>query len=57
MISWTKYIPHHRRAEYEALGWVITDALKETHHGEWSYLGTWKGGENEIPPLPEGEKE
>ena len=42
-ITWMRYVPIHRRAEFEAAGWTVTDKLKETHHGQFAYLGIWRG--------------
>jgi len=54
MISWVKYIARDEKDAYERLGWTIKDSLAGTHHDEYSpYIGTWRGGENEIPPIPE----
>src|SRR5690348_12774979 len=47
-----RYIPKERKADYERLGWEITGDLDGTHHGEWSVLGIWVGGEHEVPPEP-----
>src|SRR5512139_3642837 len=53
-VSWTKYIPHNERQDYERLGWTITDALTGTHHGVHSVLGTWRSDDpNATPPKPE----
>jgi len=54
MISWTKFIGKHLKEEYERMGWTVSDSLKGTPHGEWSYIGVWKG--EGKPPLPESEK-
>ena len=49
-ISWTKYIPKEQKEIYEALGWQVADKLRETPHGEWSYIGIWTGeGDPEMP--------
>lgn len=50
-ISWAKYVPIERRADYEKLGWVIdSEALSLTPHGQWSLIGIWPG--EGYPPLP-----
>ncbi|GEM_PF-4130816 len=33
-----QFIPHHRRAEYEAKGWTVSDDLSDTHNGRHSVL-------------------
>ena len=33
-----QFIPHHRRPEYEAKGWTVSDDLADCHHGAHSVL-------------------
>lgn len=53
-IKWVKYVPRHLKGEYEALGWQVSDSLKGLSHGDYSYIGVWKGEGD--PKLPESEK-
>ncbi len=54
IVTWRHlaYVPHHRRAEFEALGWKVEDKLNGTHHGDWSCIGEWVGPEGQEPPMP-----
>ena len=47
-----KYIPKQFKEEYEALGWIVRDALAGTHHGDWSYIGEFFSDRDEEPPMP-----
>ena len=52
--SYLKYVPKKLKAEYEALGWTVTDDLKGTHHGDYSYIGKYVTDRDRPPPMPEG---
>ena len=41
-IEWYRYVPHWRRAAYEALGWIFAAHLGRTH-GHWAVLMMWAG--------------
>jgi hypothetical protein len=48
-VTYYRYVPHSRRASYEAIGWLST-AVLEGHHGYWSVLMIWAGdGEPQEP--------
>lgn len=49
MITWLKLVPHHRRAEFEAIGWVFSSDLGSTH-GFWSCLMRWAGEGGPVMP-------
>ena len=36
-----RYAPHHAADDFLRLGWVPSDALAGTIHGEWSVLMFW----------------
>lgn len=43
MVSWLKYVPHPEILVHLALGWVISDDLGGTNHGNYSVLMMWSG--------------
>lgn len=49
-ISWTKYIPKQQKEAYEELGWRVDDKLRESPHGEYSYIGVWQGDGDPVMP-------
>ena len=54
-ISYLRYVPGPRLAEWEALGWRHVDDGKIYHHDHYSCLCEWKG-EGE-PPIPVSQKQ
>jgi hypothetical protein len=44
------YVPNGFVQPWEKLGWVVTPALNDTHHAEYSVLMRWAGeGEPKYP--------
>jgi hypothetical protein len=43
MITWHRYVRHSDVPSYIAKGWVVTDDLAGTSHGQWSVLMQWEG--------------
>ena len=48
--AWYRYVPHGRRAAYEAAGWTF-DADLGPVHGFWTVLMRWTGAGD--PPAME----
>jgi hypothetical protein len=42
-VTWLRYVPHSLRSEYEAKGWVISNEMEDTNHGQWSVLMIYEG--------------
>ena len=42
-ISWLRYVPHADVARRLAAGWMISDDLSGTNHGNYAVLMIWKG--------------
>lgn len=40
-ISWHRFVRHQQVPAYERQGWIVSDALRGTHHGDWSTLMHW----------------
>jgi hypothetical protein len=43
VLHWLRYVPHSLRSEYEAKGWVISNEMEDTNHGQWSVLMIYEG--------------
>lgn len=43
MITWLRYVPHGDLLRFLAMGWVISDELHGTSHGNYSILMRWEG--------------
>ncbi len=55
-ISWHKYVRHHDVPAWAAVGWVATDALLGTGHGDYSTFMTWGREGEPIYPAADEEK-
>jgi hypothetical protein len=58
MISWrhvtqyARYVPHDLVEDYARLGWCITDALEQSPHDAWRFLGAWLCECKPVEPRP-----
>lgn len=46
-----KFVPNSQVRDYARLGWRASDALNDTHHGEWSTLMEWMGEGEPVMPV------
>lgn len=54
-IQFTKYVRLYDVDRWKAAGWEETDALKGTHHGDYSEVMIWPGeGEPVYPEADRG---
>lgn len=42
-VTWLRYVPHGRMAEFLVKGWRISDELHGTSHGNYAVLMVWGG--------------
>ncbi len=40
-MTWHRFVPFHRVRDYLALGWIVTDALRGSHHGHHAAHLIW----------------
>ncbi len=43
MIQWLRYVAHDEVPAYLAKGWVVSDDLFGTPHGDYAVLMLWAG--------------
>jgi hypothetical protein len=43
MIQFLKYVPHGELLAHMAIGWVLSDDLVGTNHGNYAVLMVWMG--------------
>ena len=49
-VTFHRFVPIHRCADYVALGWLPLPSLDGTPHGRWSVHMTWLCGCEPIEP-------
>ena len=50
-IEHVAYVRHHDIPSYYELGWVISDFLDCTPHGQYSVIMEWRGRAGPVTPL------
>jgi len=41
--TWLRFVPHTRVADYESVGWELSDDLSTCHHGQHAVIMRWAG--------------